>query len=276
MIDIKVLDFPILTACNLRCDNCSSYSNLHIEGTVQTASQGAAELVAWSSYINPLRLQILGGEPLLHKQLPDFIKTARETYPHTDLRLYTNGLLLKRHKDLKALLRETNCMLVISVHSTEQRYKTLLHASLSEFFDSDMYSTANKSVVSFAKVFETQGIKVELRDMTQHWSRVYKKGIKPFNSDYKKAHEACMWTHCTQLYKGKLWKCTQTAFFDDLMRRINNHEDWEQYKSMYTPLSHDDPEHVKKAWFNAFLHPEPICSMCRGNNNEVILRKNVW
>ena len=199
MIDIKVLDFPILTACNLRCDNCSSYSNLHIEGTVQTASQGAAELVAWSSYINPLRLQILGGEPLLHKQLPDFIKTAREVYPHTDLRLYTNGLLLKRHKDLKALLRETNCMLVISVHSTEQRYKTLLHASLSEFFDSDMYSTANKSIVSFAKVFETQGIKVELRDMTQHWSRVYKKGIKPFNSDYKKAHEAWCGKQCRRL-----------------------------------------------------------------------------
>tara|TARA_Y100000992_G_C21228579_1_gene474247 strand:- start:197 stop:1027 length:831 start_codon:yes stop_codon:yes gene_type:complete len=276
MIDIKVLDFPILSNCNLRCDNCSSYSNLNVEGVVQSLSQGKKDLVNWKKYINPIRLQILGGEPLLHKELPNFIKIAREIYPDTDLRIYTNGLLLKRHKNLKKVLQENDCMLVISVHSVEEKYKTLLHNNLSEFLDNDMYTTANKSVVSFAKVFETQGIKVELRDMVHHWSRVYKKGIKPFNSDYKKAHEVCMWTHCTQLYKSKLWKCTQTAFFDDLMRRINNHEDWEQYKNMYTPLSHDDPEHIKEKWFSEFLQPEPVCSMCRGNNKEVILRKNVW
>ena len=276
MIDIKVLDFPILSNCNLRCDNCSSYSNLNVEGVVQSLSQGKKDLVNWKKYINPIRLQILGGEPLLHKELPNFIKIAREIYPDTDLRIYTNGLLLKRHKNLKKVLQENDCMLVISVHSVEEKYKTLLHNNLSEFLDNDMYTTANKSVVSFAKVFETQGIKVELRDMVHHWSMVYKKGIKPFNSDYKKAHEVCMWTHCTQLYKSKLWKCTQTAFFDDLMRRINNHEDWEQYKNMYTPLSHDDPEHIKEKWFSEFLQPEPVCSMCRGNNKEVILRKNVW
>tara|TARA_Y100000361_G_scaffold148018_1_gene160323 strand:+ start:2484 stop:3314 length:831 start_codon:yes stop_codon:yes gene_type:complete len=276
MIDIKVLDFPILSNCNLRCDNCSSYSNLNVEGVVQSLSQGKKDLVNWKKYINPIRLQILGGEPLLHKELPNFIKIAREIYPDTDLRIYTNGLLLKRHKNLKKVLQENDCMLVISVHSVEEKYKTLLHNNLSEFLDNDMHTTANKSVVSFAKVFETQGIKVELRDMVHHWSRVYKKGIKPFNSDYKKAHEVCMWTHCTQLYKSKLWKCTQTAFFDDLMRRINNHEDWEQYKNMYTPLSHDDPEHIKEKWFSEFLQPEPVCSMCRGNNKEVILRKNVW
>ena len=111
--------------------------------------------------------------------------------------------------------------------------------------------------------------------MVSHWAQVYKEGIKPFNSDYKDAHKACMWTHCTQLYKGKLWKCTQTAFFDDLMRRINNHEDWEQYKDMYSPLSHNDSSEIKEEWFNTFLHPEPICSMCSG---KLIKNKNkkIW
>lgn len=277
MVDIKVLDFPILSSCNLKCDNCSSYSNLSVNGTVQTAEQAKTDLTNWKPYINPIRLQVLGGEPLLHKEVKDIIRIAREIYPDTDLRMYTNGLLLKRHKDIKETLKKYNCMMVISVHSVDERYKKILLENLYEFLDGDVkIEKTSKSVVSFGKVFRKQGIDIELRDMISSWSRVYKKGIKPYNSDYKKAHEVCRWTHCTQLYQGKLWKCTQTAFFDDLMRRINNHKDWEQYKDKYTSLKHDDSQEIKDKWFSEFLSPEPICAMCRENINDMIVNKNVW
>jgi len=107
MVDIKVLDFPILSSCNLKCDNCSSYSNLSVNGTVQTAEQAKTDLTNWKPYINPIRLQVLGGEPLLHKEIKDIIRIAREIYPDTDLRMYTNGLLLKRHKDIKKYYLKT-------------------------------------------------------------------------------------------------------------------------------------------------------------------------
>ena len=90
MIDIKVLDFPLLSSCNLNCDNCSSYSNLNVEGTVQTLQTARNDFSNWKPYINPLRLQLLGGEPLLHKELKIFIYAAREAFPKTDLRIYTN------------------------------------------------------------------------------------------------------------------------------------------------------------------------------------------
>jgi hypothetical protein len=168
-------------------------------------------------------------------------------------------------------------MMVISVHSVDERYKKILLENLYEFLDGDVkIEKTSKSVVSFGKVFRKQGIDIELRDMISSWSRVYKKGIKPYNSDYKKAHEVCRWTHCTQLYQGKLWKCTQTAFFDDLMRRINNHKDWEQYKDKYTSLKHDDSQEIKDKWFSEFLSPEPICAMCREDINDMIVNKNVW
>jgi hypothetical protein len=225
---------------------------------VQTAEQAKTDLTNWKPYINPIRLQVLGGEPLLHKEIKDIIRIAREIYPDTDLRMYTNGLLLKRHKDIKETLKKYNCMMVISVHSVDERYKKILLENLYEFLDGDVkIEKTSKSVVSFGKVFRKQG-------------------IKPYNSDYKKAHEVCRWTHCTQLYQGKLWKCTQTAFFDDLMRRINNHKDWEQYKDKYTSLKHDDSQEIKDKWFSEFLSPEPICAMCREDINDMIVNKNVW
>ena len=76
MIDIKVLDFPLLSSCNLNCDNCSSYSNLNVEGTVQTLQTARNDFSNWKPYINPLRLQLLGGEPLLHKELKTFTYAA--------------------------------------------------------------------------------------------------------------------------------------------------------------------------------------------------------
>lgn len=275
MIDVKVLDFPLLSTCNLNCDNCSSYSNLNVDGKVQTLNSAKTDFDNWKPFINPLRLQLLGGEPLLHKELKSFTYAARKAFPKTDLRIYTNGLLLKKHLDLKKVLRETNCMLVISVHSTEERYKKLLYDNINTFLGDTLSSEKEKSVVSFANVFKKDGISIELRNMVSHWAQVYKKGIKPFNSNYKDAHDACMWTHCTQLYKGKLWKCTQTAFFDDLMRRINNHDDWEKYKGMYQPLSYDDSWVIKRKWFNSYLNPEPICSMCSG---KLIINKHkkIW
>ncbi len=264
MIDLKVLDFPIISKCNLKCDNCCSYSNLNIKGKVPSISSAKNDFSNWKSYINPLRLHIVGGEPFLHKELAAYIYAAREAFPNTDLRVFTNGLLLKKQLKLKEVLKETKCMLVISVHSTDLKYKQLLHDNLNEFFGDTIETNKEKSIVSFAYVYEKNGIKIELRNMVKHWAQIYKEGIKPFNSNYKDAHNACMWTDYTQLYEGKLWKCTQTAFFNDLMRRINNHKDWEQYKNKYIPLSHDDSEIVKEQWFSEFLNPEPICSMCSG------------
>ena len=60
------------------------------------------------------------------------------------------------------------------------------------------------------------------------------------------------------------------------MKRINNHEDWEQYKKIYKPLSYNDSTDTKEKWFNNLLNPEPVCSMCREKDTDVIYDKKIW
>jgi len=38
----------------------------------------------------------MGGEPLLHPNICEFLYIARKNFPKTDIRLVTNGLLLKK------------------------------------------------------------------------------------------------------------------------------------------------------------------------------------
>ena len=124
--DIRLLDIPISLDCNLSCDHCNVYSNLKVTSTKQTKQSLERDLINWKPFINPLRLQIIGGEPLLYKNLSSLIYTAREIYPKTDLRLFSNGLLLNKNLELAQVLNETKCMLVISIHSNEKKYLKLI------------------------------------------------------------------------------------------------------------------------------------------------------
>src|SRR6056300_891799 len=113
--DVDVLNIITNLKCNLGCESCNSYSNLaKIKGTDLLESNLIEDVTYWKQYVNPIRLQLLGGEPLLIKNLDKIITHCRDAFPKTDLRLFTNGLLLNKHKYLLKTLKDTNCILVIS------------------------------------------------------------------------------------------------------------------------------------------------------------------
>lgn len=274
--DIRLLDIPISLDCNLSCDHCNVYSNLKVTSSKQNKQSLEKDLLNWKPFINPLRLQIIGGEPLLYKDLSSLIYMAREMFPKTDLRLFSNGLLLKKNLHLAQVLNDTNCMLVISIHSKNKKYEKLLKDNIKSFIGDYTRYEIKYPTVSFAKTFKKDKFTFELRNMSSNWAKMYDEGIKPFNSDYIKAHNVCMWSHCTRLYKGKLWKCMPTAHLDDLLNTITNPEDWDKYKNMYTSLSFNDSETVKNNWFRTKDKPESICSMCREKDTDVIYDKKIW
>jgi ABC-2 type transport system ATP-binding protein len=39
-------------------------------------------------------IRLMGGEPLLHPRVNDFMRVTREAYPHSKIFIVTNGLLL--------------------------------------------------------------------------------------------------------------------------------------------------------------------------------------
>ena len=272
---VDVLNVITSLKCNLGCESCNSYSNLRIKGTDLLENNLIEDVKYWKQYVNPTRLQILGGEPLLIKNLDKIIKHCREAFPNTDLRLFTNGLLLKKHKYLLKTLKDTNCILVISVHSVEKRYKDLLTSAILDFLDNENISNTEKSIVSFAKVYETMGVKVELRNMVKNWNRLYTKDFKPYNSDPIEAHEACRWDHCTQLYKGKLFKCPQAAFLSDFIETLDDPTEWLTFKENYVELSKEATEKERNIWFDTYRKPEDICRMCP-SSPENIKNKNIW
>lgn len=92
------LEYHLVDFCNLNCAGCSHYSPLVNKQTYQTVEEIVNDLSMLKSKVgdNLKNLRLLGGEPLLHPQISDCLKTIKELFPNTNISLVTNGLLLKK------------------------------------------------------------------------------------------------------------------------------------------------------------------------------------
>ena len=87
------LEFHVAGHCNLNCKACEHYSAL-VDGEVFTDyNQFEKDLYKLHEFIDDIGLiRILGGEPLLHKDIVKFISLTRKLYPYAMIHVVTNGL----------------------------------------------------------------------------------------------------------------------------------------------------------------------------------------
>ena len=92
---IKRLDLNVAYACNLACKGCISLSDFDRRG-VEPLQDLKVQCETWSKLLDPSVISIFGGEPLLHPKLHSVLDIIRKCWPMAQIRLITNGYLLKR------------------------------------------------------------------------------------------------------------------------------------------------------------------------------------
>ncbi|UQZ90395.1 radical SAM protein [Deltaproteobacteria bacterium Smac51] len=83
--------------CNLNCIGCDHFSPVAEEGFTDV-DKYERDLIRLSELFGDdvSSITLVGGEPLMHPQLIEFIKRSRRHFPKTGLGLFTNGILLTR------------------------------------------------------------------------------------------------------------------------------------------------------------------------------------
>lgn len=107
---------PLAEHCNLRCRGCDHFAPI--------AGQEFADMNAFEkdfarlSYLvngEAVKIGLMGGEPLLHPKVKDFLYIARRYFRQTKLRIVTNGvLLLKQNEDFWIACRENNIIVEVT------------------------------------------------------------------------------------------------------------------------------------------------------------------
>ena len=95
------LETHVVDHCNLNCSSCNNFSSLEPCKSFASVEQYDKDLARLKTlFDNVCILGLQGGEPLLD---PDralhFAEVARKHFPHSDIRILTNGLLIPKCSD---------------------------------------------------------------------------------------------------------------------------------------------------------------------------------
>lgn len=88
-------EFHIVEHCNLKCAGCTHFSPLAREEFLDPLEfERDINRLAVLTGGNTRFINLLGGEPLLHPQICDFLKLCRKAFKNTIIRVVTNGIKL--------------------------------------------------------------------------------------------------------------------------------------------------------------------------------------
>lgn len=96
---LDYLEMHVCDHCNLNCKGCSHFSPLFPPtfSSLQAYGDDLKELARLFSNIRTFRL--MGGEPLLHPEVTEFLDMTRTAFPHATIALVTNGILLDKQPE---------------------------------------------------------------------------------------------------------------------------------------------------------------------------------
>jgi hypothetical protein len=250
MIIIPVLDFHVIHKCNFTCDSCSDFTNHDLPGKV-SLEDAKKSFSYWNKRIKPKTFNILGGEPLMRKDIIDFLYLSREMWGDCEIGLITNGILLDKHPELPKVLSELDINLWISLHSDDDVYKKVIRKKL-------------KILETWTKKYKfSWGCNADHK----HWSLIYKgygNSIEPFeDNDAEASWNNCFMNgECFQLHQDMIWKCPPIAYLPLMSEKYKLSKKWEPYLK-YKPLTYDATDKEVEEFFNR--QSEDVCKMCPAN-----------
>ena len=193
--------------CNLRCRGCTHFAPI-AEPRLLDLDACERDLAAFAAipgiegYIRDLNL--MGGEPLLHPELPEIIRISRSLLPKACITLSSNGLLLERMGEgFWRAMRECDIWLYLSPYPIKVDYPALLELAASRGVSAitvgDATGNDRGKEVFFHLAIDPAGS----QDPVAAYSRC------PFGG----------WS--MQLSQGRLWPCQVTAHHAPLNERFD-------------------------------------------------------
>jgi len=133
--NLRYLEYHLVEHCNLDCTGCGHFSPFAEEQFADPESfdKDLAQLARLFGNIGKIRL--MGGEPLLHPDPGAFVRIARQHFPASDLRVVTNGILLKKiGSSFWEACREAGATIDLSLypalHNSRQTFERICASNL--------------------------------------------------------------------------------------------------------------------------------------------------
>jgi hypothetical protein len=193
-----VLEIQLADHCNLNCVGCSHFSSIADEcflnvDEFEKDCRKFAQLAKKYVY----EIHLMGGEPLLHKEISEIIRITRSNFSDSIIKIVTNGILLDRmDTDFWIACKSNNIIIKITPYPININIKKI--CDLLYEHDVDVESSINdRYKMKFRKqVYDSTG--------SQNGAHSFKN---------------CEMRICHHLYNGKFFVCPPPT----LIKHINKY-----------------------------------------------------
>ena len=182
--ELDTMEIHVADHCNMNCKNCSMFCGLVKEPKYSDFMQTQNSLYILKGIFKHIkRIRVIGGEPLLNKELDKYLYMIRDIYPYSDIRVITNGILVTGMKEnLITAFKETSSKLVVT-----------------------SYLPLMKKIDKINNFLKNKEINYEISDTITDFQKIYD---YTGQQDEKLSFNACHWKGaCATLYENQIAPC---------------------------------------------------------------------
>jgi MoaA/NifB/PqqE/SkfB family radical SAM enzyme len=231
------LEVHLTDHCNLKCKGCGHFSCL-ADPYFADLDEFKRDFARLAELVDDFeRIHLLGGEPLLHPQVAEFVRVARQYFPNTRLVLYTNGLLLaKMNEEFWQAMHDTRCVLFIDKYPVNLPVDQI--KALIEKYDVD---AVWEERVDFYKL------------------PIHPEGGFDAEDSFRRCHDIY---NCPILRNGRIYPCAYAAYADILEDKMGVKGIQPTEKDSISIYDENDPFAIAEF----LMRPIPWCSRCDANS----------
>ncbi len=233
--------------CNLNCYGCDHFSPLAEKNFANIeVFKADFERMAFLTKGQVDRILLLGGEPLLHPGLNEFLSAARKFFPNSKIELVTNGLLLTTQKEeFWQVCKDCDITVVATKYPVSFDYNKAQALATNKKVKFEYYLGTGKTLKnSYRRPLDLTGSQNPAVSFLSCWSA----------------------NRCTYLENGRIYLCAVSAS----IKHFNKFFDKNVRLSLNDSISIYDADNIQQI-LDFLRKPAPFCRYC--NTKEISYKK---
>jgi len=269
---LSIINVKIINGCNLSCKGCSHLSQYASPDSRIDLDSLLEDLKRLNEKVKITHhISLLGGEPLLEPRWSEFLTEVEKIFT-CQIRFYTNGLLMHKHIDKIIMHMKRGTKFRCSMHEAPHTLKgSLILKNINLLKEEAKKHNLNLPNMRHGDTWNIPDHIAYSLDYSDLWGNAMiekDNKVYPHNTnDYEKSYELGCICENPQLYKGRLYKCAQTAYIKDILKTTDqlDSNEWKPYLK-YNGLDLDDDltEFCKTQY-----QPSWFCTQCPDYNNRI-------
>ena len=234
---LDAVELHLADRCNMNCTGCSHFSPFAAAWFARADQVGRDLALLRSKFAGGIRhVNLLGGEPLLNREIGAILERVRETCPEALITVVTNGInLLDQPAEFWTMCRRVRLRLNLTLYGPMMPKRRLIEEKCAR-----------------------ENVALRVQEGTVFFARMVPEGTANARKSFRFCRRT---TYCPYLRDGRLYTCAQAYHIRDFVQAARR-AGRVVADVVDEGLDLHDPALTGKKILHALMTPGPVCRLC--------------